>query len=445
MLKAFSASTISLVLVFLGVLLSHVNVVENIWLHSFDDGTYSHAYLVVLITGYLYWENIKEGALTLRSEISTIAIAIFILAAYATHIATLAQLTNIARLATLILLLSSINLFFKPSIKSLFPAAFLIFLLPIWGVLVTPLQQLSVVAVTKLMSFTNIPVYVDGNFITIPAGVFEIAGGCSGLRYLLVSLAISCLYIYLYLRDTQSAIKFFAFAILGALLTNWIRIALLIIIGHETNMESPLMKDHNNFGWYLYIPYMMGLFYYGHKITSSLSAPKKIAPIQSSLSLAKVNIAIFCIAIVTFYYLKQVSYQSYYNAITCEESEPLATLPLPTLENTYKICQTTNDYIAIDYYFKPNNLDSKVDYFANELTPTGYSVIHEEQVGATKTYHINNGKNLTKINLQVSSHHDKSTPIHKLKLERLKNALVNRSGTKLQWQVTQCKSLGCMP
>ena len=132
--------------------------------------------------------------------------------------------------------------------------------MPGWGLLTAILQKVSTNAVTFLMSYSGIPTFVEGNFVTIPAGVFEIAGGCSGLRYLIVSLAISSLFSFLYIKNTKKALLFFTVAILGALITNWIRITALILIGEYTDMQSDLMTDHNVFGWYLYIPFMFLLF-----------------------------------------------------------------------------------------------------------------------------------------------------------------------------------------
>src|SRR5690606_37229365 len=36
------------------------------------------------------------------------------------------------------------------------------------------------------------------------------------------------------------------------LIANWIRIFLLILIGYQTKMETPLMADHETFGWVIF-------------------------------------------------------------------------------------------------------------------------------------------------------------------------------------------------
>ena len=46
-------------------------------------------------------------------------------------------------------------------------------------------------AVRVLLRTVGIPAYFDGLQFQIPAGSFEIAGGCSGLHFLIVALAIA--------------------------------------------------------------------------------------------------------------------------------------------------------------------------------------------------------------------------------------------------------------
>ena len=177
-------------------------------------------------------------------------------------VCSVAQFSTGYRVGLILFATAITTLIFKPSLKVIFPCFFLIFLVPVWGVLTPYLQELSTRAVSIIMNYTGIPTYVEGNLITIPPGVFEIAGGCSGLRYLLVSLSISSLFIFLHIKKFSHGFWFLTAAILGALLINWIRITALIAIGYFTDMESNLMHDHNDFGWYLYVPFLIALFYF---------------------------------------------------------------------------------------------------------------------------------------------------------------------------------------
>jgi len=270
------ASFISILIITTLVALFNSPIMTTLWRYSFDDGTYSHAFLIPFIVGYLFYIVTSANKLIFRVKFSWFATVMFLLSSYILFVASSAQISLLYWFATILLLCTAINLVFISNLKIFFPALYFVFLIPVWGVLTIPLQSISIFAVNVMMGFTNIPVFVEQEFVQIPSGVFEIAGGCSGLRYLLTSLAISSLFSFLYLRTTKNTIIFISVAIFGALLTNWLRISALIVIGHQTEMTSSLMDDHNMFGWYLYIPFMLLLFKLGGYLSDNEVRSDKI-------------------------------------------------------------------------------------------------------------------------------------------------------------------------
>ena len=186
---------ISVLLITVLVAALNMPIMATLWHYSFDDGTYSHAYLIPFIVLYLYFILHENNDLKFRKKLSWLALFLLIFSAYSLFVTSVAQISLAYWLASLLLLCAAINFLFKPSLKLFFPALYFIFLIPLWGILTVPLQDLSVNAVNILMGFTSIPVFVENQFVHIPSGVFEIAGGCSGLRYLLTSLALSLIHI----------------------------------------------------------------------------------------------------------------------------------------------------------------------------------------------------------------------------------------------------------
>jgi exosortase len=75
---------------------------------------------------------------------------------------------------------------------------------PVWGPINEFLQWSSVKAVNYIMSFTGIPTFVYEEYVEIPAGTFEIADGCSGLRYVIAALALVTFYSVMYLQRARS-------------------------------------------------------------------------------------------------------------------------------------------------------------------------------------------------------------------------------------------------
>jgi exosortase len=188
-------------------------VIETLWRYSFDDGTYSHAYLIPFIVAYLFYVVSQRSKLELRQRFSLPWLVIATITSILLFSSTNAQVSIGYWLSYLALIISITFCLFKFHWQVLFPNVFLIFIIPLWGVLTIPLQSLSVVVVGFIMSLTGIPILIEPPLIHIPVGTFEIAYGCSGLRYVIVSTAISSLYIFLYVSNLQKALLFFAFAL----------------------------------------------------------------------------------------------------------------------------------------------------------------------------------------------------------------------------------------
>ncbi|OMH25663.1 exosortase [Motiliproteus sp. MSK22-1] len=255
--------------------ISNSAMMLDLWKYSFDDGTYSHAFLMPPVFLYLIYEAHARGRLRFNDGLPLAVLAAFILVTLLYLAAYSAQIAILYRVLFPLSVLLAMFLLFRPSIAVAMPVVVIWFVFPIWGVLTAPLQGMSVSAVNFLMSFSSIPTYVEGNFVQIPSGLFEIAGGCSGLRYFIVSLLLCMLFVYLNISNWRKALIFIAVALLGALVINWIRIVILIYVGHFTEMQSSLMEDHNQLGWYLYVPYLIALMAFGGRLRDEL--PKEEA------------------------------------------------------------------------------------------------------------------------------------------------------------------------
>jgi exosortase len=133
------------------------------------------------------------------------------------------------------------------------PVLYAFFTVPVWDVFNPSLQWLSAFAVRGLLSLADIPVYFDGLNFQIPAGVFEIAGGCSGLHFFIVGIAIAVFYGELHRDRLATRMRLVALAVAFALVTNWLRIAIIIVAGHLTDMRHYLVSgEHYSFGWAMF-------------------------------------------------------------------------------------------------------------------------------------------------------------------------------------------------
>ena len=168
---------------------------------------------------------------------------------------------NLPRLYVLpLLVICSIGLVFGSQLVRVFvvPVLLLYLALPMWEWLYTPLQSLSTSVVSAALSMLGIPLLIQGNFVTLPSGSFEIATGCSGLNYLIIGITLSSVVAVTLLPRWTERIILILSTILVTLLANWVRIFVIILAGHLTEMEHYLVRvDHITFGWVLYFIFLV--------------------------------------------------------------------------------------------------------------------------------------------------------------------------------------------
>jgi len=148
------------------------------------------------------------------------------------------------------------------------PAAFLMyFALPLWEFLNAPLQAMTTAAVSRWLAWSGVPALIEGNFVHLAAGTFEIAADCSGLRYLLVGAAIAAFWALAFLSDTKRRLALVAAAVVLTVLSNWIRVYTIILAGHATDMQHYLVAvEHIRFGWVVFAIALLPLIWLGRRL-----------------------------------------------------------------------------------------------------------------------------------------------------------------------------------
>jgi EpsI family protein len=138
---------------------------------------------------------------------------------------------------------------------------FLYFALPLWGLVNGALRALTIAATHLILRVIQLPVRFDGNLVQIPEGTFAIEDGCSGLHFMVVGLAIAAYYGELHRDTLRHRALLLGLAAALALLTNWIRVSVIITAGHLTDMQSYLVRvSHYGFGWALFAVAMAVFF-----------------------------------------------------------------------------------------------------------------------------------------------------------------------------------------
>ena len=232
-----------------------------LWLDAATT-TYLHGFLLLGVSIWLIWRSSSQRP-TLVLDLQPAAAVLLLLTGIGWAWAVQSGIGILAILMMLMIAALAALTFFgrEGSARCTFALLLLVFATPIWGSFNPLLQWLTVYVVQFALLIANIPVQFESNQIHLASGSFEIAGGCSGLHFLISALAIAALLGELNDDTLRRRIKLMALAAVMALMMNWIRVFAIVMIGQYTQMQHYIVaKSHYGFGWALFA-LMMVLYF----------------------------------------------------------------------------------------------------------------------------------------------------------------------------------------
>jgi EpsI family protein len=123
-----------------------------------------------------------------------------------------------------------------------------------------------------------VPVYREGMLLQIPAGTYEVARACSGIKFLTAAVALGAYYAYINYRSLHKRLIFVAVSIVVAILSNGLRAYLLVLIGHLTDMTFRHDRWHIVLGYVVFGIILLLLFYVGGRYRDTSPAASPPAP-----------------------------------------------------------------------------------------------------------------------------------------------------------------------
>ena len=144
-----------------------------------------------------------------------------------------------------------------------FPLMFILLAVPFGDAFIEPLMNQTADFTVLALQLTGIPVFREGNTLTISSGVWSVVEACSGVRYLIASLTLGIIYAYLTYRSIWRQILFIIASIVVPIVANGVRAYMIVMIGHLSNMEYAVGVDHLIYGWVFFGVVMLLLFWVG--------------------------------------------------------------------------------------------------------------------------------------------------------------------------------------
>lgn len=243
---ALSSFSIAMLVMIIAFWSTYVEIVD-IWWRS---QTFNHGFLVIPIAGYLIWPK-RQELLRISPRPSPFVLvlvfgaALLWLVGYSVEIAVVQHFAVVSLIPILVWLCMGTQV-----VRTItFPLAYIFFAAPLGDFLVEPLQDVTAAISVWSLQLTGIPVYWEGRFLHIPSGSFEVAQACSGIRYLIASLALGTMYAYLTYASYWRRLIFIVLCFIVPVIANGIRAYGIIMLAHLSDYKLAIGVDHIIYGW----------------------------------------------------------------------------------------------------------------------------------------------------------------------------------------------------
>lgn len=138
--------------------------------------------------------------------------------------------------------------------------------IPFWGFTSPILRRATTVMSGAIARLGGASPIIRDDTITISSGTFLIEAGCAGINYLMAGLTLGAFYAHLFTERWQTQLKIVAVAGGAAIVGNWIRVAVLVLLGEYSQMQSPLIYDHLWQGWAIFTLLMVPTYFLVRRI-----------------------------------------------------------------------------------------------------------------------------------------------------------------------------------
>lgn len=251
------AGALTLLLVLFG---RDTAAIATIW---WTSSTFNHCIMIIPIIGWLVWLRCSELA-PLTPAVWWPGLGLTALGAVLWILGEAADLGLLRHTALVVMLQSCVIVLLGRQVSRAltFPIAYLLFAIPFGEELVPLLQTLTAKICVFLLSHSSIPAKIDGIFITVPNGFYQVAAACSGVKFLVAMLAYGTLAAHVLFRSTLRRALFMVAAIILPIVANGVRAFGTIYIGYMTDSNFAKSFDHVVYGWFFFafcMALLMGL------------------------------------------------------------------------------------------------------------------------------------------------------------------------------------------
>jgi exosortase A len=299
------ATLLALCLVFSRTIGSMVSV----WSQS---ETFAHGVLIGPICLVLVWRQRAELARSRPSAcypalLGMLLLGLAWLAADVANVPVLAQYAVVAMLSLSLLAVLGVD-----STRHIaFPLIYLLLAVPSGEFLIAPLIDFTATFTVAALQAVGVPVFRDGNMLSVPTGNWAVVDACSGLRYSIACFALGVLYAHFMYQSWLKRCAFVALSIALPILANGMRAFMIVMIGHWSDMKLATGIDHIVYGSVFFALVLVFLFWLGRfwrEDPTPLAAAGPV-PAQANNN-GQIGLALACVGIAAMWPLISIAIEA---------------------------------------------------------------------------------------------------------------------------------------
>ncbi len=232
---------------------------------SNPDSRVSHGWLALLAGSAILFVNLPNELTWSSGYARIVAVAGALLAGFAWLAAVLLAVESLAQLAALAVLAFAMHAVFSGRIARETDRVILVLAcaMPAFEGANDLFLRNSVAVAAAVLRVLDLPIQMQGFFVVMPAGTFEIEPLCSGLQFFIAAATTGALLAAMRRESWLVTALLMAGAGIIGLLANWLRVVTVILAGYLSDMQNYLVhSEHFTLGWSLFVLGIGGYVYW---------------------------------------------------------------------------------------------------------------------------------------------------------------------------------------
>ena len=241
--------------------------------------TFNHGFLIVPIAGYLAWRR-RTALLAYPPQPYLPGLALVALAGLAWLLGAVADVMLVQQFALVgfIQAMTLTVLGRRAAGIVAFALFYLLFAVPFGKMFVPHLQNVTAYFAVEILRAIGLPVFIEGVFLSTPTGNFHVAEACSGIRFLIATVAFAFLYAHITYRTLWRRALFVGLAFVVPIIANGIRAAGIVYLAYLTDNKLAVGVDHLIYGWIFFALVTVLMIMLGQTFRESDDSAADVAP-----------------------------------------------------------------------------------------------------------------------------------------------------------------------